>query len=532
MDEQADIILYEKGYFISSATCGLPYYIGGEIRQREDLLLQNPQGLHRRYALTVRVDTEVIAIDLGAKTVTVRRRRSRQVYVETFDKLLLSTGAEPIRPPLAGADHPAVFTLRTLMDAEAIREHIRQCDPSPGVAVVVGGGFIGLEMAENLHKAGFEVHLVEKADQVIAPLDYAMACIAHQQMKQRRIHLWLGQEVAQFEAQPTGRRLEVQLQGGRSILADLVILSVGVRPDISLARTAGLETGPLGGIVVNPFMQTSHPDVYAVGDAVEVYHPVAAAPMHLPLAGPAHKQARIAADNIIEGNLSTYNGTIGVAIAKIFDLTVASAGASGKLLKRLNIPYLASYTHGFSHATYYPTPSALSIKILFSPQDGRLLGAQIAGVDGIDKRIEMLSQVIQRQGTVYDLQQLEHAYAPPYSSATDPVNEAGSVAVNILTGRVKVVHWTEIPLLDFTKDYLLDVRSASEYSEVHIEGATLIPIDELRKHLDEIPRNRRIIVYCAVGKRGYIAARILMQNGFTEVYNLSGGIRTYHFAMR
>jgi NADPH-dependent 2,4-dienoyl-CoA reductase/sulfur reductase-like enzyme/rhodanese-related sulfurtransferase len=530
MDEKAGIVLFERGHYISYANCGLPYYIGGTISERDDLLLQTPQGMNERYRIDVRVDSEVIALDTKKKTITVKQLLSGGTYVEPFDKLLLATGAEPLRPPVAGVDHPSIFTLRNIADTDALQTFLRHRQPK--CAVIVGGGFIGLETAENLHRAGLEVHIVEAADQVMAPLDYAMAAIVHHHLKEKGIHLWLGEKAAGFIPLSPQRGLAVRLESGRSIETDLAVLSTGVRPETKLAREAGLAIGALGGIAVNEFMQTSHPDIYAAGDAVEVFNPVTASQELIPLAGPASKQARIAADNILAGNVRTYKGTTGVSIAGVFGLTVAAAGASAKLLKRLGIAYVSSYTHGSSHAGYYPDAAPLSIKIIFSPKDGRLLGAQVVGAGGVDKRIEMLSQVIGRQGTVYDLAELEQAYAPPYSSAKDPVNVAGFVAENILTGKVQIVHWRDIQLLDFAKDFLLDVRTESENRQSRIEGSTLIPLDRLRDRLDEIPRDRRIIVYCAAGLRGYIAARILAGNGFRQVYNLSGGMRTYSYATR
>ncbi|MDR2118680.1 MAG: FAD-dependent oxidoreductase [Tannerellaceae bacterium] len=529
MDENAEIILFERGDYISYANCGLPYYIGGTIDGREELLLQTPEGMNRRYAVDVRTGSEAVALNPEEKTLTVRTLASGETYTEHFDKLLLSTGAEPLRPPIAGIRHPHIFTLRNIPDTDALKTFVRQ--QRPASAVIVGGGFIGLEMSENLHQAGVEVHLVEMADQVMAPLDYSMAAIVHQHLRQKGVHLWLGEKVKEFAplASSAGK-LAVQMDSGRTLETDLVILSIGVRPETKLAQASGLETGKLGGIAVNAFMQTSHPDIYAIGDAVEVFNPATDSPAMIPLAGPANKQARIAADNILQGNSRAYGGSIGVSVAKVFDLTVASAGAPAKLLKRLGVNCISSYTHGLSHAGYYPGAQPLSVKIIFSPADGQLFGVQIAGYGGVDKRIEMCSQIIRRKGTVCDLAELEQAYAPPYSSAKDPVNTAGFVAENILTGKVKIAHWRDIRTLNFEKDFLLDVRTVEENKQNRIEGSHLIPVDELRSRLGEIPRHKRIIVYCAVGLRGYIASRILMQHGFREVYNLSGGITTYTYA--
>jgi NADPH-dependent 2,4-dienoyl-CoA reductase/sulfur reductase-like enzyme/rhodanese-related sulfurtransferase len=529
MNEKAEIILFERNNYISYANCGLPYYIGGTIDERNKLLLQTPKGMNERYCVDVRVNSEVISLNPAEKTITVKHLISGETYVESFDKLLLATGAEPLRPPIAGIEHPDIFTLRNLTDTDAIKTFVQERKPKR--AVIVGGGFIGLEMSENLHDTGAEVHIIEMTNQVMAPLDYSMAAIVHHHLKEKGVQLWLGEKVAGFTplASP-GNGLAVELESGKSIDADLVVLSMGVCPEKKLAQEAGLEIGKLGGIAVNEFMQTSHPDMYAVGDVAEVFNPVTDCQAMIPLAGPANKQARIAADNILEGNCHVYKGAIGASVAKVFDLTVAATGASAKLLKRYGIDYISSYTHGLSHAGYYPNALPLSVKIVFSPKDGQLFGAQVVGSDGADKRIEMFSQVIRRKGTVYDLAELEQAYAPPYSSSKDPVNTAGFVAENILAGKVKIIHWRDIQSLDFAKDFLLDVRTRGENRQNRIEGSVVIPVDELRDRLNEIPRNRRIIVHCAVGLRGYVAARILIQNGFKEVYNLSGGMATYTYA--
>jgi NADPH-dependent 2,4-dienoyl-CoA reductase/sulfur reductase-like enzyme/rhodanese-related sulfurtransferase len=529
MDEKAEIILFERNNYISYANCGLPYYIGGAIDERNKLLLQTPTSMNGRYCVDVRVNSEVISLNPTEKTITVRHLVSGETYVESFDKLLLATGAEPLRLPVAGIERPDIFTLRNLTDTDAIKTFVQKRKPKR--AVIVGGGFIGLEMSDNLYNTGVEVHIVEMTNQVMDTLDYSMAAIVHHHLKEKGVQLWLGEKVVEFTpSSSSGDGLSVELESGKSIDADLVILSIGVCPEKKLAQEAGLEIGKLGGIAVNEFMQTSHPDIYAVGDVAEVFNLVIGSHAMIPLAGPANKQARIAADNILEGNCHVYRGAIGASVTKVFDLTVATTGASAKLLKRYGIDYISSYTHGSSHAGYYPNVLPLSIKIVFSPKDGQLFGAQVVGLDGADKRIEMFSQIIRRKGTVYDLTELEQAYAPPYSSAKDPVNIAGFVAENILAGKVKIIHWRNIQSLDFTKDFLLDVRTRDENRQNRIEGSVVIPVDELRDCLNEIPRNKRIVVHCAVGLRGYVAARILIQNGFKEVYNLSGGMTTYTYA--
>lgn len=525
MDEQAQIVLFERGQYVSYANCGLPYYIGGEITERKKLFVQTVEGFKRRFVIDIRTEQEVIAVHLEQKSVEVKNLTTQEVYQETYDKLVLSPGAEPLRPRIEGIDNPKIFTLRNVPDTDAIKNYVDHENPKR--SVVVGGGFIGLEMAENLSRCGMKVDVVEMADQVMAPLDYSMAAIVHQHLTDKGVTLHLKDGVKSFAATASG--VAVHLQSGESVEADMVLLSIGVRPEVKLAREAGLKIGDLGGIFVNEYMQTSNPDIYALGDAVEVRHLVTGKPAMIPLAGPANKQGRIVADNIALGNKESYPGTMGTSVAKVFDLTVAAAGANAKLLKRMNIPYISSFTHTACHAGYYPGSIPLSIKILFAPETGRLLGAQVVGFEGVDKRIEMMAQVIQRQGTVYDLTTLEHAYAPPYSSAKDPVNIAGFVAANILEGKVRIIHWRDLAELS-TDTVRIDVRSPQEFQLGAIPGFINIPVDDLRKHLDELPKEKPIIVSCAVGLRGYLASRILTQNGFKDVRNLSGGYKTWKTA--
>ena len=410
-------------------------------------------------------------------------------------------------------------------DTDTIKNYVNTENPKR--AIVVGGGFIGLEMAENLHDLGIQVDVVEMANQVMAPLDFSMAAIVHRQLTDKGVGLHLEDGVSRFEEKDGG--VTVHLRSGKQIATDMVLLSIGVRPETKLAKDAGLAIGERGGIAVNDYMQTSDADIYALGDAVEVRHLVTGQPALIPLAGPANKQGRIVADNIVFGNKKKYPGSIGTSIAKVFDLTVAAAGANAKLLQRNNIPYISSYTHGASHAGYYPGAVPLSIKILFAPENGKLLGAQIVGFNGVDKRIEMLAQVIQRGGTVHDLAELEHAYAPPYSSAKDPVNMAGFVAENILNKKSRIILWRE--LAELPADTIrIDVRTHDEYKLGTIPGFINIPVDELREHLDELPKEKPIVVTCAVGLRGYLAYRILVQNGFKHVRNLSGGYKTWSVA--
>ena len=526
LDEQAQVILFERGPHVSYANCGLPYYIGGTIAQRSKLFVQTAKGFTDRFRIDIRTEQEVTAIDRVSKEVTVRRVATGETYTESYDRLVLSPGAEPLRPSIEGIDSPRIFTLRNVPDTDAIKQYVdRHC---PRRAVVVGGGFIGLEMAENLHHLGLRVDVVEMADQVMAPLDFSMAALVHRQLTDRGVGLYLKDGVVRFEETPDGR-VPVHLQSGRQITTDLVILSIGVRPETRLAREAGLEIGERRGIVVNEYMQTSDPEIYALGDAVEVRHLVTGRPALIPLAGPANKQGRIVADNIVLGNTHVYKGSIGTSVAKVFDLTVAVAGANAKLLKANGIEYIESFTHGASHAGYYPDALPLAIKILFAPGSGRLLGAQVVGCDGADKRIEMFEQIIRTGGTVYDLTELEHAYAPPYSSAKDPVNMAGYVAENILAGRVRVIQWREVAALG-DETLRIDVRTRDEFAMGSIPGFVNIPLDELREHLDELPRERPVVVSCAVGLRGYLASCILTQHGFRDVRNLSGGYTTWRVA--
>lgn len=525
MDESATVVLFERGKYVSYANCGLPYYIGGTISDREKLFVQTVKGFTDRFRLDIRTEQEVIAIHPEKKQVEVKRLSTGEVYTENYDKLVLSPGAEPLRPRIEGIDHKKIFTLRNVPDTDTIKNYLVR--ENPRRAVVVGGGFIGLEMAENLHEAGVHVDVVEMANQVMAPLDFSMAAIVHQHLTDKGIGLFLEDGVTRFE--DTNGKVTVHLRSGKQIEADMVLLSIGVRPETKLAKEAGLEIGSLGGIAVDAYMQTSDTDIYALGDAVEVQHPVTGKPALIPLAGPANKQGRIVADNIVFGNKETYQGTMGTSIAKIFDLTVAAAGANAKLLKRENIAYVSSYTHSASHAGYYPGAVPLSVKILFTPTDGRLLGAQVVGFDGVDKRIEMLAQVIQRKGTVADLIALEHAYAPPYSSAKDPVNMAGFVAENILSGKSRIIHWRDIETLE-PETIRIDVRTPHEYQLGSIPGFINIPVDVLREHLDELSKDKPIVVTCAVGLRGYLAYRILTQSGFKNVCNLSGGYKTWSVA--
>lgn len=526
LDEKATIILFERGKYVSYANCGLPYYIGDTITERDNLFVQTAEGFTERFNIDIRTEQEVLSIDTASKEVIVHNLVTNEEYRESYDKLVLSPGAAPIKPPIKGICSQKIFSLRTVPDTDNIKEYINT--QNPGKALVIGAGFIGLEMVENLHALNIDVTIVEKSNQVMAPLDYSMAAIIHQHLRDKGVDLILEDGVSEFEDLDKG--ITVTLESGKRVETDMVILSIGIKPETKLAKEAGLLIGNLGGIAVNEQMQTSNPDIYALGDAVEVFHLVTGKQALIPLAGPANKQGRIVADNIIYGNKYSYRGSIGTSIAKVFDLTVATTGANAKQLKRESIAYISSYTHSASHAGYYPGAIPLSIKIVFSPADGRLFGAQVIGADGADKRIEMFAQVIGNKGCIADLISIEQAYAPPYSSAKDPVNMAGFVAENIITGKVKIIHWREIENLPSTT-LLLDVRTEKEFSLGSIPGAINIPVDELRSRLDELPKDKEIVLFCAVGLRGYLAWRILVQNGYSNIRNLSGGYKTWSIAI-
>ena len=524
VDESAEIILLEKGKYISYANCGLPYYIGGVIEERDKLFVQTPEAFSTRFRVDVRTENEVIFIDRKRKTVTVRQS-SEDTYEESYDKLLISTGASPVRPPLPGIDLSGIFTLRNVADTDKIKAYIDS--HAPRQAVVVGAGFIGLEMAENLHAQGAKVSIVEMGNQVMAPIDFSMASLVHQHLMDKGVNLYLEQAVASFERD--GKGVKVTFKNGQSIAADIVILSIGVRPETNLARAAGLTIGPAGGIAVNDYLQTSDESIYAIGDAIEYRHPITGKPWLNYLAGPANRQGRIAADNILGAEIP-YEGSIGTSIAKVFDMTVASTGLPGKRLRVEGIDYMSSTIHPSSHAGYYPDAMPMSIKITFDKQTGRLYGGQIVGYDGVDKRIDELALVIKHEGTIYDLMKVEQAYAPPFSSAKDPVALAGYVAEDIIIGKTNPIYWRELRDIEMENKFLLDVRTPDEFALGTLPGAVNIPLDELRDRLTELPKDRMIYTFCAVGLRGYLAYRILTQHGFEKVRNLSGGLKTYRAA--
>ena len=523
-DESAEIILLEKGKYISYANCGLPYYIGGVIADRDKLFVQTPEGFGQRFNIDVRVENEVTAIDTAAKTVTVQKADGT-TYTESYDKLLLSPGSNPVVPPLKGIDSEGIFTLRNVDDTDRIKQYLTTHKVQD--AVVVGGGFIGLEMAENLQHAGARVSIVEMADQVMAPVDFSIASHVHRHLMDQGVGLWLKTGVSHFE-QEEGR-LRVCFTDGGHIMADMVLLSVGVRANTKLATQAGIELGERG-IKVDSYLQTSATDVYAVGDVIEFTHPLTGQPWLNFLANPANRQGRIVADNMVFGNHTEYEGAIGTSIAKVFDLTVGATGLPAKRLQQLGIPFEQSTTSSAAHAGYYPGAFQLTTKLTFDPQSGKLYGAQCVGHEGVDKRIDQVALLIKNGGTIYDLIKLEHAYAPPFSSAKDPIAIAGYTAANIISGSMPVIHWRELKEMDLNGTTLIDVRTADEYSLGTIRNAINIPVDELRSRIHEIPADKPIIVFCAIGLRGYIALKILTGRNFKNVRNLSGGYKTYALA--
>ena len=526
LNEHAEIIIFEKGEYISYANCGLPYYIGDVIKDRHKLFVQTATSFNKRFNIDVRTTTEVTAIDPSKKKVTALEQTTGRLYEESYDKLILSPGAEPIRPPLPGIASEGIFTLRNVKDTDYIKSFVQQKHIKK--AIVIGAGFIGLEMAENFHDLGLDVTIIEMGNQILAPVDFPVAAIVQQHIRSKGVDLRLNVAVTGFSKSKKG--VDVALNNGETITADMVLLSIGVRPDTRLAAAAGLKIGNARGIWVNEFLQTSNPDIYAVGDAIEFGNPITGQSMITYLAGPANKQGRICANNVVLGNVQKYHGSINTAIVKVFDMTVGTAGTAAKHLKAANINHIVSNTQNGSHAGYYPNSKQMNIQIAFSPDDGRLLSAQVVGYDGVDKRLDVLSSYIKQKGTIYDLIEFEHGYAPPYSSAKDPVNMAGFVAENILLNRLKVFYWNELENLG-TADILLDVRRIDEFDAGKIHGAINIPLDEIRSRLGEIPKEKNIYIYCEAGLRGYLVQRILKQNGYRYVSNLSGGYNLWKNCM-
>ncbi|MBN2448167.1 MAG: FAD-dependent oxidoreductase [Phycisphaerae bacterium] len=520
LDEQAEIIMFERGRDVSFANCGLPYHVGGEISSRRALLVQTKVGLTRRFNLDIRTRTEVTRIDREKKLVHARDLESGREYTEHYDDLLLSPGAAPFVPPVPGVDHSAVHTLRNMGDMDGIK---RAVDAGAKSAVVVGAGFIGLEMAENLRRRGLAVAVVELLPQVMPPLDAEVAASLHQEIVKHGVHLRLGTRMTAIE--DSDGRPVVCLESGDKLDADLVILAVGVRPESDLARDAGLEVAASGAIVVDEYLRTSDPHIYAVGDAIEVRDPILGGTARIPLAGPANRQGRIAIDTMF-GRPTPYRGAQGTSVVRVFGLTAAATGASEKVLKRRGVEYLKVYVHRDHHVGYFPGAQRMMLKLMFTPGDGRILGAQIVGGDGVDKRIDVLATAIHAGLPVTELEALELSYAPQYGAAKDPVNIAGYVAANMLRGDEEFVYAEELGDGQLTNWTILDVRDAAEFAAGRILGAVLVPLSELRERWQEIPTDKPIAVYCGVGQRSYYATRVLRHHGL-KPRNIAGGLCTY-----
>lgn len=518
LDEQAEIIMLERGEYISFANCGLPYYIGGTIRDRSRLLVQTPEALKTRFNIDVRIHSEVTRVDTENKRITINSKE-KGTYQESYDTLILSPGAKAIKPPIPGINSDRVFSLRNISDTDAIKAIVDK----KGIrnAVVIGGGFIGVEMAENLIERGLQVALVEAAPHILPPFDSDMAVIAEKELVKNGVQLTVGDGVKAFS--DSENAIDVILTSGKVLTADFVMLAIGVTPDTAFLKDSGIALGAKGHIVVNERMQTNVPDVYAVGDAIEEVNFITGGKTAVPLAGPANKQGRIAADNI-SGHPAAYKGTQGTSILKVFSLTAAGTGENERSLAKAGIAYKTVQIHTVSHASYYPGAAPITLKLLFT-EEGRLLGAQGIGYDGVDKRIDVIAAVIRLKGTVNDLAELELSYAPPYSSAKDPVNMAGFVAQNVLAGKSHLITWEDFLRMNREDYVLLDVRTSEEYENGHVTGAINIPLDELREKLSSLDRNKTIVAYCQVGLRGYVADRILSQNGF-RVYNVTGGYKS------
>jgi NADPH-dependent 2,4-dienoyl-CoA reductase/sulfur reductase-like enzyme/peroxiredoxin family protein/rhodanese-related sulfurtransferase/TusA-related sulfurtransferase len=524
LSEDAEIVLLERGEYISFANCGMPYYIGGAIPERERLLVQTPESMHQRFRIDVRTRHEAVRIDRQAREVTVKNLATGEESTLSYDELILSPGAKPVRPPIPGLDSEKVFTLRNIADMDAIKKVVDEARASK--ALVIGGGYIGLEMAEALRERKVDVTLVELSPQVMGMVDAEMASPLHQQLQLHGVDLRLGISITEVREQ--GEKLEAVLSSGDVVSCDLAILAIGVRPEVELAREAGLKIGELGGIAVDKHMRTSDPNIYAVGDAVEVEHFVGGFSSLIPLAGPANRQGRIAADNIF-GRDSEYRKTQGTAICKVFDLAIGATGLSERAIRKAGMSYEKIYVHPASHAGYYPGASPITLKLIFDPQNGTVLGAQAVGSEGVDKRIDVIATAIRAGMTVMDLKDLELSYAPPYGSAKDPVNYAGFVASNVISGDMRLCHVDEVSH-PAENQLLLDVRTAEEVQTGTLPGAVHIPVDELRERLGELPKEKEILAFCQVGLRGYVACRILNHHGFT-CRNLTGGYKTYQMAM-
>jgi len=526
MDEQAEIVMLERGPYISFANCGMPYYIGEVIQDRERLLVVTPESLKEMLNIDSRVRHEVLKINRDQKSVTIKELETGRTYEETYDKLVLSPGASPVLPPLPGVDLPGVFTLRNLPDMDQIKSFVDE--KKPARAVVVGGGFIGLEIAENLHHRGVEVTLIEMLNQVMAPIDYEMASLVHQHLIFKRIRLALGDGLKAISEGDEKSWLKVRLSSDRSVDTQMVIMSIGVRPENQLAKDAGLDLGFRGTIKTNEHMQTSDTDIYAVGDAAELTSRITGEPTALALAGPASREGRVVADHITGHDVS-FKGVVGTSVVKVFDLTVASVGMNTNQLETAGLDFENVIVHVSNHAGYYPGASPMALKLLFSPE-GKIYGAQAVGIEGVEKRIDVIATAMQAGLKVYDLEELELGYAPPYSSSRDPVNIVGFTAANVLRGDAKVMHWDEINEIDRHKVAIVDVRLPEELGLGMIDGSVNIPLQSIRQRLNEIPKNRPVLVYCQTGQRSYFASRVLNQIGF-DAYNLTGGYKTYSHAV-
>lgn len=519
LNDQAEIIIFERGKNISFANCGIPYFCGGIIENRDNLELLTPEKIKELLNIEARTESEVLKINRDKKTLTIKELKTGREYEEDYDKLVLSPGAMPIRPDLPGINSSKVYTVRNLDDAQVIKNEIKKSKRR--TAAVIGAGYIGLEIAENLTHSGIKTHLVEKADQVLSNVDIEIACQLQNHIKENGVNLHLNESVYSFT--DNNNELLINLEGNKELRVDFAIVAIGVKPESNLAIEAGLETGSFGGIKVNEYLQTSDPDIYAVGDVVEVKDFVCSANTQIPLAGPANRQGRFAAQNIM-GMKTRYEKTLGTSILKLFDLTAGMTGSNEKQLKANKIKYLRAYAQAFSHADYYPGATPITIKLLFSPENGKILGAQIIGKKGVDKRTDVIAAAIQFEKTVKDLVNLELSYAPPYGSAKDPVNIAGMIAENILNGFVKPLYWDEMDKLE-ENTFLLDVRADEDLKKVSgsIEGTKRIPLEQLRDRLNEIPTDRPVLVFCAKGLKSYFAARMLIQKGFKQVLSLNGG---------
>lgn len=519
-DEFAEIILFERGEFISFANCGLPYYIGGVIQSRDSLIVQTVEDITSKFNIDVRTMSEVTSINRKSKTITVHNIKTDKSYDESYDAIIISTGSVPIKPNIPGINTAKnIFTLRNIPDTDNIKNYIDTFKPKS--AVVVGGGFIGIEMAENLNHLGINVTLVEMAAQVMTPLDFELAVIVHTHMQDKGVNLILNNAVKEFK----NNGKQILLSDGKVIDTDMIILAIGIKPENYLAKESGLAIGDRGGILTNDFLQTTDPEIYAIGDAIETKDFITKQSNLIPLAGPANKQGRIAADNIF-GKKEQYHGALGTSAVKAFDLTAASTGNNEKNLKKLNLPYQALHIHPGSHAGYYPGSATISMKILYNPETEEIYGAQAVGLDGVDKRIDVLATALASKMKVTDLKNLELAYAPPFSSAKDPVNMLGFVAENVQRGLIKTFQWYEVNDLIASKAFILDVREEIETELGNIEGSVNIPFAEIRSNLDKLPKDKPIYLFCHSGVRGHSVTRILRQRGF-DAYNLSGGYKTY-----